>query len=46
MLIVILAEFEEHGAVFFVIVVNTTVYNLENILKWERDADSFEVVLS
>jgi len=46
MLIVILAEFEEHRTVFFVIVVHTTVYYRENILKWERDADGIEVVFS
>jgi len=41
-----LAQFKEHRAVFFVIVVVATVNNLENIFKWERDANGFEVVFA
>jgi len=45
-LVVVLAQFKEHRAVFFVIVVVATANNLENIFKWERSADGLEVVLA
>jgi len=45
-LVVVLAQFEEHRTIFIVIVVVATVNKLLDIFEIERDADGFEVVFT
>jgi len=42
----VFAQFEEHCTVFFFISVDATVYNFENVLKWNLDLDGLEVVFT